>query len=135
MGNERVLAVRGRRTKLRLTRPPDVRDAAGTRIYLRAGRPVFLRLLEGRRIGNVFLQNIRHIPPGACRTVRGTPSGNAKLVDEISRDRDLPAINDVVPARGAPMVLYSTRNKTLYLVARIPADLPAVEDALAQVRP
>ena len=82
----------------------------------------------------MFLQNIEHLPARPPRTVRGTPESNPELVEGISADRDLPALGPALPARGAPMVLYSRAGKTLYIVGRTDADIAAAERTFEALR-
>ena len=99
-------------------------------LYTSGPKPVFLRLLDGQRVGDVFFQNIELMPDGEVRIVKGTPESNAELVEGVSGDRNLPAIGETLPAPGAPMVLYSQADKTLYIVGRTDADVTVAEDAL-----
>ena len=115
---------------LRLTRPPDLRDGAGQLLWPRGGQPTFLRLLDGRRVGNVFFQNLEHMPDGPVRIVKGTPEGNGELLEGVSRDRNLPAIGAALPVPGSPMVLYSRADETVYIVGRTEADVMEAEQAL-----
>jgi len=119
---------------LRLSRPPDLRDRAGQLLWARGGQPTFLRLLDGQRVGSVFFQNIELMPDGEAPIVKGTPESNGELVEGISADRNLPAISAEVPAAGAPMVLYSQTNETLYIVGRTEADVTAAEEAFKTLR-
>ena len=133
-GNERVLPIRDGAVELRLTRPPHVRDAAGQLLWLRGPEPVFVRFLDGVLVGDVFFQNFEQLPAEGVRVLKGTPRSNAELVEEVSRDRDLPAIGEALPPPGAPMVLYSRASKTLYIVGRTDADVTAAEEAMIVFR-
>jgi hypothetical protein len=133
-GNEQVIEPSSGVVNLNLTRPEDVEDASGKLLYLRSGQPVFLRFLQGKHVDNVFFQNIQSIPQDGYRIVKGTPEGNSELVNEISKDRNLPVINDAVPVIGEPLVLYSDVNNTVYLVGRTETDLKRAAAAFDEAR-
>ena len=71
---------------------------------------------------------------GWLRFIRGTEELLCRIAAGISRDRDLPVVSDVVPLPGAPMVLYSKPQNTIYLVGQSDADIARAELALRTVR-
>ena len=132
VGNEsRVVPQNGKLT-LELTRPKDVKDANGRILYLRAGRPVFLRFITGERRDTVFMQNLDKLPRQGFRVLKGIPEMSAELVTGIGRDRNLPAVNDRLPAPGEPLVLYSKIDNCVYITGRTQADIELAERAFAK---
>ena len=50
-------------------------------------------------------------------------------MEGVSADRNLPAIGEMLPAPGAPMVLYSKSNEILYILGRTDGDVTMAEEA------
>ena len=66
----------------------------------------------------------------------GTPADTPRLIDGISRDRNLPVVTEMLPQPGRPMVLYSPVRRELYLVGQSDEDLKrAVDVCLREIRP
>ena len=64
----------------------------------------------------------------------GTPTDEPNIAHLVSRDRDLPVISDLVPARGAPMVLHSASQRAVFLVGQTVKDAALAVDAWLRSR-
>lgn len=107
-GNERVV---------------DIVDGAVT-LRVKHQAPRYLRLIDGRVVGDVFLQDLAEAVP-AAQVVAGTPAGEPRIAAGIARDRNLPVVSDVVPLPGRPMVLLSLLKEQdiLYVVGQTDEDV------------
>ena len=70
---------------------------------------------------------------GDAGVVAGKPN-NPRIAEEVSRDRDLPVINDVVPVAGAPMLLHSRLSNTVYVIGRTDDDISSADGVLSKLR-
>ena len=91
-------------------------------VTLEKGQARYLRLLDGIMVDGVFVQNAAAAAADA-KVIAGTPFSEPRIAAEISRDRDLPAISDVVPMPERPMVLHSKERGVSYVVGQTDADV------------
>ena len=129
-GNERVLTARNGSVSLSLTRPQDVRSNNGRLLFMRNAEPTYLRFLDGARLDNVFLHDVLNLARSNFEVVKGTVDTNPSLTEQISRDRNLPVLSDVVPGAGSPMVLHSPTNEAVYIVGKTQDDVNHAERVL-----
>ena len=135
MGIERVLPIRNGKVRVHLTRPEDVTDKAGQIIYPRSGQTTWLRLFEGKRTGQVFVQKMPAVIGDEVEILAGTPHNNPQLVEEISSDRNLPTITDQLPPAGQAMVLYSRMHNSVYLLGRTRDDVQRARQTWRTIQP
>ena len=90
--------------------------------------PRYLRLIDGTVTDGVFMQNMDGVGVDA-KIIAGTPAGEPRIVEEVSRDRNLPVISDVAPLPGSPMVLYSSKENTIYIVGQTDGDVASAMKA------
>ena len=102
-------------------------------VKLRNESPQYVRFLDGERLDDVFVQGMSKYR-GGFKVIAGTPANEGAIIAGVANDRDLPALSDVVPLPGRPMVLVSPAQRVVYVVGQSVADVAKANRAFEQRR-